>query len=1072
MKRKSQIAIFIVIAAMVIVGFVFLFTTDFETKKEDVEKAVEQVSTTSDKQFLPLKNRINFCLEHQLKKTLFIAGLRGGYVRDYGGDYIEGNYIPADIARSVEVFNISLGYLNRVMYYSVNKIEGYDVPVEKNYADSDFTKTIKKDFEEVIMSGLFDCLSLEKFEEIGYKVIYPDYIGSLDYYDYDNKLVYLNNMDVQLNDVVYFYDFPQFKGKVIENETEIIVQFENGNFPSEDYFTDYLSYTDVEGESIISFVNENYSLYTNVTFEKDSVSAYLNFPLTIRKGNFSTNFQNSVVRVDVPFKSYLDLANGMMYEKNINRSLKYNESSDLGKVLNNNPLSSFISEINKFHFHKLNLNNEDERKDFVYSFVDNNTLIYNLPFVFNFAYTNEAPYLNETKITNIEYDQNEDFYNNDGEIVISLPDSLVYTRNFREEELIFEKQSYDYNNYHFIPNSVAAGGFSASITKEGLLTVSSQSRTSFVFPVVVSDGEAERKYDLRFIFDLISNVDNSDAASCIQVKHTQTQKFPILNEYDNEIFDYVGEDGIHKPFTFFISAGNGGGETPQMEIFFKENCLVDNDPEAYEIKVKKNDEVLTLNDEGKVIFNNPSDFAEISIINFSIDYVNGVPQEDYILYVIPVGCLGPNPITETNQLNFYGGSYSCCDMEIVKDFIENPNFDQNRINNLVSDNSVVLNHEMFFCGTNSSPLDTTNYFNGFPKYDHFNTLFRGKVTSKCIGFYPKPEDNQIEITSQHEPGKDYFQTTIDGTGYNVDLEIVQNGGVCEFCSILIDFDVLSPFRFGGIKFDRDDVSSEIEFYGESTEYILDKYVGPVTIAGSELRNKILCEEPYIWYSGSINPSLLEPSTESYTDMPFSVFKSNKFCNLGTPTCNSFDRETYKLSGNKCSLTNYNSNTKELYSEELNGVIYEISGNNVKVCENGAQNPNVFDRRCVGGEVGEPVNYYNLNYIFESDANQVKTCDGNGQTGITYSRVCVDNDVGSIAQKKVRDHIFSIDGDYAYVCEGNGYSSSAKYDLRCLNNPAVGAIASKKGFGTLCEEVPPEIGPNKYCKSSGADFVCG
>jgi len=229
MNKRGQVTIFVIIAILVvaIVAIVIIFWTDLIPQKED----------TVTREYAPLQNYMQSCLEQSLADVIYINSIQGGYY------IVDGEFI---------VYNDNDLYVDSLVpYYLIN--QQLLVPSEEEL-ENQFSYGIKEQFGE--------CLDLSEFE---YNISY----------DYDSIRV---NSDIRENVIRVELDSSIH---VNEGETSVILK----NFTAEQT-TSYLEYynfakylaekqkADIDTLCLSCLVKETeareYNLYLDSVVSKDS----------------------------------------------------------------------------------------------------------------------------------------------------------------------------------------------------------------------------------------------------------------------------------------------------------------------------------------------------------------------------------------------------------------------------------------------------------------------------------------------------------------------------------------------------------------------------------------------------------------------------------------------------------------------------------------------------------------------------------------------------------------------------------------------------------------------------------
>ncbi len=990
--RKSQISIFIVIALIIIFSVSFLFFADFEDRKiqnkEGVEKAISQ---KQDLKLFPVKDRVDFCLSHSLKRALILSGIRGGFIYDEGENYTKGTVESYD-TQFLELFNFSINnFYERSLIHSDYIVYSPFVALDSESIKYG-THRVDKDIEKFMMENFMECVDLSEYEEKGYDVLFLDSVGKvIDKSDLASGKIIVSGFDADVGDYVGFSENESVVGEITKvTDSGFEVEFK------EDVSSGLGKL--LGASNLPQVINLNKSISSKVYFQdKEKVTAQLNFPIRIMKEDFVTSYPGGYVDVPIRFSELLRISRFLLNKKVANRSLDLTDAGDLGEVSSSIKFADSGFKLKRVEL--VNEENVDSYKSYIYSIEDEYSKILNRPFVLNFGYVNHAPLVDASDESIIVEGNDIVFY-----VVENENLELELTEYFYDPEFI------DNYNFYFEGKVVNANNYNFELSSGGSVNFKSTSRGRFEVPIVVTDGEAKREYDLVFTTGLSDNENNGDAKGCFVFENEDKDNFPIDFEFQDKIFEKVNSEEYHEVYGFSLNSGSGS-------VRLKESCLFDED--RYTAVWKENGKVVSVSG-NEYTFSGLTDFTQITVeVVNSNNPGAGSVITPYRFNIVPAGCLGPG-----NEFSYFlgddietviGGVGTCCDLKKVRDYdISTKSAVENIFNG-----EKAIDAEVYAC-----LFDTDfDYINNI-LWDEYGTditsLFKGRLTATCKGTFPEVENNIDSVTTS---GTKDIETFVLGSGESVELSLHAEAGKCKFCDLenIFTYD-LELEAFPGVKFMLGfvDLNSGAGVYPMPP--IISEEDDDGNIIYSEPTPLFLCED---FWTASTFEDFRELLDWPVVDEPSDVYASKSYCSDTGDFCERYEwtQETMKR-GDRCNLVSSNVGDNPF--------------------------PPLFSSPLAKNTVIEK----------NSDLDRVSVCEDAGIEGNKYYITsCLTNPdvgVGGIANPRTDLAIFEVsDGNVKYCF--NGGTQVATKDAACTISASIGTRYQSKDDGTAC-------GENMVCQS--------
>jgi hypothetical protein len=785
---KGQIAIFVLIAVLIVFLMVFLMFSKVDSKEDNLELDKDKILLEDDSKLDVLKNKIDHCLSMQLKRATIVSGLRGGFIYDEGEYYFPGTIASESYSR-IFISNMDLNWnflRSGTLVHSHAQV--YTPGVDENVFM--YEHSIREDMQRFVMKGFMKCLNFDDVQGI-YGINFTQYVGKVHDVNYNNNGVRVLGFNANLGDKVEL----EIENEVLEGRVE---SYDSSTDLYYVKFDDLSSIGNYDSEEVINMevYNMNNSLNLSVSINEEDITAKISYPVSIERGDFKSFYEDSSVRVDVRYKSLLGIAKHLLTHKYLyNKSIDYSDLDNVARVLNDSVYYK-KSEYKDLIFSQKVLIDENERKRYVYSLIDNNSKIMGHPFVLNFAYENIAPTVEFDKIsegTTLSDENNE---------IVRFMITEGQRINFNLREITYEEQFWD--DYIFYFREQKSGGPNSSyefvLNESGNMSFVAHMEMVYRFNIIVTDGETQREHLIEFITGFPSNVNNSEAESCFNFRNSvdPLNYFMISSAFKNKKYKFI-ENGYHNVFGLIQF---GDSSIPSSDLYFSKSCVFD--PSIYNITAHSVD---PSGDKTDIT----SDVDDIS----PMDYKIRIPQENYVQDIVvevyniatgntmtqpfnftvyPVSCLGP-----FSDENIFNGT--CCKSDQIYNAVQNTlsNNDSSYIeavseSNMLKDGNVIIDESMYFCynpdGDDVASIGAYDYENKvlWDLHPSITSLFEADVLIQCQGVYPRPVHNFKRIGGG---GGVNFGTLnkikSDGllyennNGIAANLNVAESADKCEFC---------------------------------------------------------------------------------------------------------------------------------------------------------------------------------------------------------------------------------------------------------------------------------------------------
>lgn len=472
-KKKGQISIFIIVMLLIIMLFVFLFSFQSDSKTNKID-AGEGLAGGETYNFENLQVELNFCLTNSLEKAILLASLRGGLL--YDGEGLEERYLPGNyfgdyydkVLNPYSIENDEILYYTKVRTSGIINIPLNDVTIDNTLIFPGY----KSQFQDYMLNEVFSCVNFVEYQDAGYSIekkLVSSRIKSL----ITSKSVELENIEGSDGDVLFMeYEDTLLEGVLIINNGKYIGDFSTS-------IIDFTTLLDIQNYLVI---NKDLSIYIDISFEKESIRSTLYFPVVLKEKQVSVSSLELSSISNVRFKKLLSSGKKLIEQKILNRTLDYSDSNHI-----NIALSSSISDVG---ISKTILDNQPNHKLFIYTIHDTNSEFLGVPLQFNIVYENFAPYLNFSLIPTLCLNYTSDTCK------IAMQPGQRLEDNF--DSILIPYEQIDVDNSAFETLEVRDENVWFDINPLGKFSFNASVNGTFLYTIVLSDGEASNEYLLVF----------------------------------------------------------------------------------------------------------------------------------------------------------------------------------------------------------------------------------------------------------------------------------------------------------------------------------------------------------------------------------------------------------------------------------------------------------------------------------------------------------------------------------------------------------------------------------------------
>lgn len=786
-NNNAQLSIFILVALIVVVLLVALFAFSFSDEREIIENS-QIISQSGLDNLLPIKDHIDLCLEKQTRRALIISGLRGGFIYD-DGEYYGPSVIPEDTYRSDFISNQELNWNNLLfatLIHSQTQVYSPQLYTKLIFSDGVddviiYNKSIQDDMETFIGEQLLRCIAFEELQERGFDISFDSFSGPIQSFDQASGRITVTDLEGEVGDLVFInYEGDRIVGQVLSTSDDEVVLLFNPLDLQGAIFDEELSE--------IEIYNSELELNVSVEYTEEEVITSVDFPVIIDAQDSSLSFETSVVTLPVRYERILELASILANEKYRNKSLDYSEEDDFLLVLNKyyDADDEFLDSISLV---KTIINNSDIRKEYVYSLVDENSLLLGNPFVFNFGYENDAPEFNLSSL-------GAEGVFGEGVLLLTAKNTPV---TIDLKPLTSDSQIRDNFVSEYVPQVYNGPDASFSVTSEGELFFTGFQEKKFTFEVSVTDRETLRSQPFTFITGLPDNTGNRLAEQCFTFFDSAEVPgvFPVEEEF-KDVINFNNNGTYVEAYAYMLyldSVLSTQYGIAGSILNFAPSCLYS--PTLFQADV-------TINGVPASVYN-PSTgdifipFSPmIQEVGVSVKDIStaALATEPYRITIYPASCLGPHPDTNATTVAQYGGDQSCCNTAPIVSSLTSNSPQAFLSPGVLETSGDSFNTEAYFCydllQLTSDPArsgyvaayETKNIWTEIGP--QATSLFEGNIRAVCDGSSAVGKLSSIDSPSPDFTGitsQVGYYGSVSSDSIPFSLSRVEGSGTCEFCYI-------------------------------------------------------------------------------------------------------------------------------------------------------------------------------------------------------------------------------------------------------------------------------------------------
>lgn len=320
--KNSQVSIFIVIGAILLLGVVFLIISSSSQEQQQRDVA-EQVSTAQEFNVFNLQESSMSCLRLSTRKALLLVSARGGliYPREESIEFF-------DAPNSLEITSIFAQNLG----LEVTSIDQFIFPgLTENLSTATLDRSeIVNDIEHYIVRDFVNCHS--------------EFLKGIDYTNITYSVVDTSNREERNG----FFAFSVDDLKV-EDGGNISLFLENGSIVNGTYNSStsevLTSISFTPGDNVVAVVEEFFQIRVDVT--RSMVTSRIIAPDSFQAGNTQFDQNQIQVTIQTPLFSLIDNMRTLLTAKFLNRSIEFNNSNHLSDINFNTDLSLSINTIRR-----------------------------------------------------------------------------------------------------------------------------------------------------------------------------------------------------------------------------------------------------------------------------------------------------------------------------------------------------------------------------------------------------------------------------------------------------------------------------------------------------------------------------------------------------------------------------------------------------------------------------------------------------------------------------------------------------------------------------------------------------
>jgi hypothetical protein len=488
--KNAQIGIFIILAIIIVIGMISMIFFSFEFKEDIIEENIQDTKDDNLQNKLAiLKNTFISCLEINLKKALLLSAYKGGFI--YTNNDYESSYLNEVSSKYTDDDFKKINLLDRKTlvhnFFCSPKLDSSCKIKLLGKETIIYNKSIGDEIKKYIELNFLSCIDFEEFEKRNkLKVDFTDNFGSLETLPEKKGSIWVakaKNFEVKNNHrVILNTDENEIGIVTIGNNGEKFLKFKKKpNFPIE------------KKPEEIGVINLNLSFNLDLDFQENAVLLKVNNPITLRQiedNSKVASFEEISTKINLPYKSFLKIAEKIKAKKYITKQDLISNLSILNEIIK----SEKIKVLNDIKLIRTNIKTDEEHKIYIYSIYSDEIRLSSLPFYFNFAYENKAPFIIQI-IGNFE---ETEISQENKSLFIKIKKSVQYedAKFIGEDKDIYD--SYFLGNflYEIEPLNSLVGTF--VMDEKGLINyLKANKKGIYTYYLYILDGETKRRYYLK-----------------------------------------------------------------------------------------------------------------------------------------------------------------------------------------------------------------------------------------------------------------------------------------------------------------------------------------------------------------------------------------------------------------------------------------------------------------------------------------------------------------------------------------------------------------------------------------------
>ena len=339
--KNSQISIFIVIGAILLLGVVFLIISSSSQEQQQRDVA-EQVSTAQEFNVFNLQESSMSCLRLSTRKALLLVSARGGliYPREESIEFLTA---PNSLQLS-SVFARNLGL-------EISNIDQFIFP---GLTENLYISTAALDRSEIISD-------IEHYIVRDFVNCHSDFLEGIDYTNITYSVVDTSNREERNG--LFAFSVDDLK---VEDGGNISLFLEDGSIVNGTYNSStsevLTSISFTPGDNVVAVVEEFFQIRVDVS--RSMVTSRIIAPDSFQAGNTQFDQNQIQVTIQTPLFSLIDNMRTLLTAKFFNRTIDFNNTEHLSDINFNTDLSLSINTIQReediiFQFLKLGYGGEN-----------------------------------------------------------------------------------------------------------------------------------------------------------------------------------------------------------------------------------------------------------------------------------------------------------------------------------------------------------------------------------------------------------------------------------------------------------------------------------------------------------------------------------------------------------------------------------------------------------------------------------------------------------------------------------------------------------------------------------------